>query len=282
MSKLKIGGVNEHFNMPWKLMFQSEAYRESGITASWKDYPGGTGAMVEDLNKGNLDMAVLLTEGAIKAIHEGGQFKILTFFVTSPLIWGIHVSASSPLKNLEQIKGKKYAISRYGSGSHIMSFVNARRQNWPVDDLNFELVNDLNGARVALKEREADVFLWEKFTTHPLVESGEFRRIGEYPTPYDCFVVAVSHKAMAERRAEVDQIMNLAFMNCSLLEQMPDKVELISESYGLTVELVSEWLISTRWASSYQINTEDIVLAKKILRELDLIKTELPDSELIW
>lgn len=268
--------------MPWKLMFQSEAYGKSGITSTWKDYPGGTGAMVEDLNSGNLDMAVLLTEGAIKAIHEGGQFKILTFFVTSPLIWGIHVSANSPLKKLEQIKGKKYAISRYGSGSHIMSFVNARRQNWPVEDLDFELVNDLNGARAALKEREADVFLWEKFTTHPFVASGEFRRIGEYPTPYDCFVVAVSKKAMNEQKEVVHEIMNLVYASCRSLEQMADKVELIANYYGLTTELVSEWLVNTRWATSYQINTEDLVLAKKILKDLNLIQTELPDKDLIW
>jgi hypothetical protein len=72
------------------------------------------------------------------------------------------------------------------------------------------------------------------------------------------------------------------YASCRSLEQMTEKVELIADYYGLTTELVSEWLINTRWATSYQINTEDLALAKKILKDLNLIKTELPDTELIW
>ena len=38
--------------------------------------------------------------------------------------------------------------------------------------------------------------MWEKFTTKPLVDSGEWRRVGECVTPWPCFVVAATNTAL--------------------------------------------------------------------------------------
>ena len=70
-------------------------------------------------------------------------------------------------------------MSRMGSGSHLMALVAARQRGAP--DPEFEVVGDLQGARKALKNKEADLFMWEKFTTKPLVDSGEWSRVDEVP-----------------------------------------------------------------------------------------------------
>ena len=46
----------------------------------------------------------------------------------TPLNWGIHVAKNSGYKTIEDLKGKKAAINRYGSGSHLMAFINEYHQ----------------------------------------------------------------------------------------------------------------------------------------------------------
>src|SRR6478609_6742601 len=101
--KLTIGGVPEHFNIPWHQAIENGEFKNNGIELEWKDYPGGTGAMCADLRNSKLDLAVLLTEGIVADISKGNPSKIIQLFVKTPLIWGIHVPASSSIKKVEDI-----------------------------------------------------------------------------------------------------------------------------------------------------------------------------------
>ncbi len=192
MKNVRIGGVPEHFNYAWYLALKQGHFKQHDINVRWKDYFGGTGQMTQALRNNEIDMAVILTEGIIKDITEGNPSKIVQVFVESPLIWGIHVAHDSTFKQLNELKGQRAAISRYGSGSHLMAYVNALHLEWnPTTDLQFEVVKNLDGAVDALSQQEADYFMWEKFTTKPLVDQKKFRRLGECPTPWPCFVIAV-------------------------------------------------------------------------------------------
>ena len=178
MLRVNIGGVPEHFNYPWYLALRSGAFKDQNINLRWKDCYGGTGEMCKALRSGTIDLAVILTEGIVKDITEGNPSKIVQTYVKSPLIWGIHVSSKSPYESVNDLKGTKAAISRYGSGSHLMAYVNAEKHLWDLDmDLKFQLVNDLNGGVKALGDKSADYFLWESFTTKPFVDQGIFRKI---------------------------------------------------------------------------------------------------------
>lgn len=130
MKKINIGGVPEHFNFAWYLTLENGDYKKEGINLRWKDFPGGTGDMSKALRNKEIDLAVILTEGIIKDIIEGNESKIVQVFVQSPLIWGIHVAEKSKYKSIKDIKKKKAAISRYGSGSHLMAYINAENNKW--------------------------------------------------------------------------------------------------------------------------------------------------------
>ncbi len=104
----------------------------------------------------------MLTEGIVKDIIAGNKCKIVQNFVQSSLIWGIHEANDSPYKTIEDINGKKAAISRYGSGSHLMAYINAQSHKWDLEkDLNFEVIKNLDGAVEGLTSGKADYFLWE-------------------------------------------------------------------------------------------------------------------------
>lgn len=280
--KLTIGGVPEHFNMPWHLLIESGALPKQGITTKWTDYSGGTGAMVEALNNNDVDIAMLLTDGAIKGIDSGGKYKILGLYVSSPLIWGIHVPANSPYQCMDDVKGLRYAISRFGSGSHIMAYVDAKNRDWPIDNLNFEVVNNLTGARNSFKNRESEIFLWEKFTTKPFVDNGEFRRIGECPTPYPCFVICASETALLEKEEIIYAVIDQVFEESRRLFMHIDRVKIIANRFGLTETDVKEWLTTTRWTPSLSFNEGVFQKVIDLLSELKLISNNVVFEDLLY
>jgi len=282
MKKINIGGVPEHFNLAWYLTLKNGEYKDEGINLRWKDYFGGTGAMNKGLREGEIDMAVILTEGIIKDIIDGNPSKIVQTFVQSPLIWGIHVAQDSNYKTIKDLKGTKAAISRYGSGSHLMAFINAENNDWNLeDDLNFEVIKNLDGAVEGLTNGVADYFMWEKFTTKPIVDDGVFRRIADCPTPWPCFVIAVNSEFLKTNEADVKTILEIINKTTREFKSIPSIDVTIANRYDQKLGDVQEWLSLTEWSQELIDKTTIMTVQEKLL-ELDIIPKSIPYSELIY
>ncbi|MFM6935822.1 MAG: ABC transporter substrate-binding protein, partial [Flavobacteriales bacterium] len=145
MKRFKIGGVPEHFNLPWRNAIEDGKFQEIGAELHWSDMTGGTGQMIKGLQAGTIDIAVLLTEGITRAILKGLDVKIVNVYVKSPLCWGIHVPVDGTITDIQQLEGKTFAISREASGSHLMAYVKARAENWDLSSLKFNVVGDVYG-----------------------------------------------------------------------------------------------------------------------------------------
>jgi len=281
MKKVNIGGVPEHFNLAWYLTLKNGEYKEEGINLRWHDYYGGTGAMCKALRDGNIDIAVILTEGIIKDIIAGNPSKIVQTFVKSPLIWGIHVASGSEFKNIEDIKGSRAAISRYGSGSHLMAYINAKNNNWNLEqDLNFEVIKNLDGAVEGLTNNKADYFMWEKFTTKPIVDDGIFRRIGVCPSPWPCFVIAVREEFISNHKDDLKIILDIINQTSSEFKSIPSIDRTIANRYEQELEDVQEWLSLTEWSQEL-IDEKTINMVQEELLSLDIIPRKAKYSELI-
>ncbi|MFD1613767.1 substrate-binding domain-containing protein [Gelatiniphilus marinus] len=249
MKQVNIGGVPEHFNLAWYLSLKKGEYKNENINLRWHDYYGGTGEMCKALRDKQIDIAVILTEGIVTDIINGNPCKIVQTFVQTPLIWGIHVAHNSPYKTIEDLRGKKAAISRYGSGSHLMAFINAKNNNWNLEnDLNFEVIKNLNGAIEGLTNQKADYFLWEKFTTKPLVDNETFRRIGNCPSPWPCFVIAARNEFIESNKKELQTILNIINNTTTAFKDIPRIDKTIANRYQQKLEDVKEWLSLTQWS----------------------------------
>ncbi|WP_431134281.1 substrate-binding domain-containing protein [Psychroserpens mesophilus] len=281
MKRINLGGVPEHFNLAWYLALKNGEFKDEGINLRWKDYFGGTGAMNKGLREGEIDMAVILTEGIIKDIIEGNPSKIVQTFVQSPLIWGIHVAKNSNYKTINDLRGTKAAISRYGSGSHLMAYINAENNNWNLEkDLNFKVIKNLDGAVEGLTDGVADYFMWEKFTTKPIVDEGVFRRIADCPTPWPCFVIAVNNDFYKTNKKDVETILNIINNITRKFKSIPNIDVTIANRYNQKLEDVQEWLSLTEWSQSV-IDESTIMTIQKKLLDLDIIPKTIAYSELI-
>ncbi len=256
MINLTIGGVPEHFNYPWYLTLKNKEFSKHNINLRWKDFPGGTGQMNAALRNSEIDIAIILTEGIIKDIGEGNPSKIVQTFVKSPLLWGIHVANNSSFQQISDLEHATIAISRFGSGSHLMAIVNAYNNGWNINRLQFKVVGDLEGGIEALKNGKADYFMWEHFTTKPLVDDATFRRIGNCPTPWPCFVIAVRNEVLENHPEEIKEILNLINSKTVAFKEIENIDAILSKRYQQKLEDIQKWLSITEWESKKPISAE--------------------------
>ena len=281
MKNVRIGGVPEHFNYAWYLALKQGHFKSHNIDVRWNDYFGGTGQMTKALRENKIDIAVILTEGIIKDITDGSPCKIVQVFVESPLIWGIHVAEKSAFKQLSDLKSQRAAISRFGSGSHLMAYVNAMELGWDTtSDLEFEVVKDLDGAVEALTKEQADYFMWEKFTTKPLVDQQIFRRLGDCPTPWPCFVIAVRDEFISNDKETLLAILEVINSITETFKQIPEIDSIISKRYEQKNEDVKQWLALTEW-SQKNISPSTVEAVQDQLMQLDIISKKLPYDQLV-
>ena len=277
MKKFRIGGVPEHFNLPWRLAIEEGRLDHLDVDLHWSDMTGGTGQMIKGLQAGSIDIAVLLTEGITKAILEGLDAKILAFYVDSPLRWGVHVPANSDISKTEDIEGKTYAISREGSGSHLMAYVNAHQRGWDISSLKFNIVGDVYGGLWALESNEAQAFLWEKYTTQPFVEQGKCRIVGEVVTPWPCFAVAVSSKALKGNKETLQKVLQIVGATAKEIKD-GNKWSEIAWRYGLKPESAESWLSGTEWNYTGELSEGPFEKAIDCLFDMSLIGKEQKES----
>lgn len=270
MKTIRITGVPEHFNLPWHLCIEGGEFEEMGIDLQWTDVPEGTGKMCQMLRNEETDIAIILTEGIVKDIVEGNDSRIVQVYVESPLIWGIHVDNKASFSSVSDLKNAKVAVSRMGSGSHLMAVVNAERQNWDTKQLEFEIVNNVDGAIEALSSGKADYFMWEKFTTKPFVDNGTFKRIGECPTPWPCFVIAVRDKFLKENKAIIEQILDIINTTTEEFKYIPSIDRNLATRYDQKIEDIQEWLSKTQW-SQKQLDEKTFSIIQNQLFNLNLI-----------
>lgn len=251
--RLVVGGVPEHFNWPFAVL--AERGLPGNLELEWRDFPGGSGAMANALNAGELDMALLLTEGAVAAIAKGGRFRVVSVYTQTPLVWGIHVPAASSLRSVADVRGRRYAISRPGSGSHLMAAVHARQEGWS-EPLELVEVGGLDGAVEAFGDGRAEVFFWEKSMTQPLVDDGRFRRVGEFEAPWPAFVACASLAALEGRAADLRTLLDAALEAAAAVRTESGSASAIARRYALEPREVSAWLTRTRWAARVEIGHE--------------------------
>jgi sulfonate transport system substrate-binding protein len=278
---IKIIGVPEHFNLPWHLAIEEGAFAERGIDLQWKDIPEGTGKMCQLLESEETDLAIILTEGIIKSISEGNPSKIIQQFIASPLLWGIHVAAKSQFKAVADLAKAKAAISRFGSGSHLMAYVNVNNNRWKLKDLSFEVIDNLEGAVNALTNGEADYFMWEHFTTKPLVDQGVFRCLGDCPTPWPCFMLVGTDSFIEANASILTHILEVLEIYTSEFKSIPSIDRTLANRYEQQLSDIQEWMSLTEWSTT-QLSKPSLEKIQNTLLKLGLIEEKLPAKHFLY
>lgn len=282
LTTIKLGGVPEHFNLPIHLAIEDGSFKARGLQVEWTTFKGGTGQMTQALRNKEVDACILLTEGMVKDIIAGNPSKIISGYVNSPLIWGIHTSAGNKLEYHRDIYNKQYAISRFGSGSHLMAIVDATSNNQKIDKEQFTVIKNLDGALASLDDLATDVFYWEKYTTKPYVDSGQLKRVGEFVTPWPCFVVAATDDIIAREPEALRQMLKAIHASCDDFMKNEQVISLVAARYDQQPKDVERWYHATEWATNGWVQNKMLKNVVYNLRVAEIIGEEEELPELVW
>lgn len=278
---LRVGGVKEPFNLPWIRAFEADSFAHLDLEVTFAEFAGGTGALVGALEDRILDLATLVTAGAVTAIANGSGVRLHSSFTASPLTWGIHVAAGADQSEVSELKGKKFAISRHGSGSELMAYVLADQQGWKLKDKQFVVVGGIDGAVEALPKRKAHIFLWERFVTAPLVKQGIFKRIGDVPTPWPAFYTAARPGLLANNRDLIDQVVSIVLGHAAELVADPERtIDEIVDRYGMSKRDARSWLKGVEWPTTVHIDDDVLTSVMTTMAELGRIDEPVTVSHL--
>ena len=279
---IRLGGVPEHFNLPIHLAREAKQFETRGVKIEWTTFYGGTGEMTRALRNNEVDVCILLTEGIITDIINGNPSKIISEYVTTPLTWGVHTSTNNPLDNYQRIYDKQYAISRFGSGSHLMAIVDANSNGHELSKEQFEVIKNLDGALDSLAQLKSDVFYWEKYTTKPYVDKGLLKRIGEYKTPWPCFVVAATDDILKREPENIIRMLRTIHDQCDLFMQDDSAIELVSQRYDQKLKDTERWYHSTSWAIHGWVTDKMLKSVIFHLKAAEIVENHVDIPELIW
>lgn len=251
--------------MPWQRAFATSVAARLGYRFVWHDVPAGTGEMVRLLEANELDLAVVLTEGIVRHVETGGTARIVGTYTRTPLVWGVHCAANADFDTIDSLHDARFAVSRFGSGSHVMAHLLAKEHGW--DEPEWVVVDTFEGGQEALARGKADIFLWEKTMSLPLVHAGKWRRISDFRAPWPAFLVAASPGRYAQRMPWLGPLLGEVQRTANELKRDDDStIAAMGARFQIDAPDARSWLNATEWDASTQV---DAVMLSRVAEALN-------------
>ena len=129
---------------------------------------------------------------------------------------------------------------------------------------------------------ESDVFYWEKYTTKPWVDNGQLKRVGEFITPWPCFMVAATNKAIEEQPENIIRLLRVMHDSCDSFMQSDDAIKIVSERMHQKLEDVERWYHSTEWSIHGWVSEKMLKSVIFYLQAASIIDGNANTDDLVW
>ena len=113
-----------------------------------------------------------------------------------------------------------------------------------------------------------------------MVDQKKFRRLGECPTPWPCFVIAVRDEFILNEKETLQSILKIINTITADFKQIPEIDAIISERYQQKNEDVKAWLELTEW-SQETLKASTVEAVQNQLLELEIISEKWPYDRLV-
>jgi hypothetical protein len=113
--------------------------------------------------------------------------------------------------------------------------------------------------------------MWERFMTQPVVDRGDFRRVGDFVAPWSAFVVCADRTLYQRSRDEIELLIRHAGAEAQRFAGDPATPARLEALFGLGQAQAREWLRTTRWADGLEPATGAIAAARRVLEQAGVI-----------
>ena len=116
--------------------------------------------------------------------------------------------------------------------------------------------------------------------TKPLVDQGIFRRLGDCPTPWPCFVIAVREEVLEQHAADILEVLKIINKKTRAFKNLPNIDGILASRYKLKISDIQEWLSLTHWSQN-QLQEEVLNKVQNQLLDLSLINKKGTFAEMV-
>ena len=116
--------------------------------------------------------------------------------------------------------------------------------------------------------------------TKPYVDDNTFRLVGECPTPWPCFVIAVRNEVLENDEDSIKHIVEIINATTREFKDIPSIDTMIANRYGQKLEDVQMWLSLTSWSQS-QLTEKEVENIQNQLLKLELIDGKVQTNKLL-
>lgn len=148
-----------------------KALGERGVTVSWHEFTSGL-PLLESLNIGNIDFSADVADTVpVFAQAAGAKLVFVAEEAPSPSAQAILVQSGSDIASVEQLKGRKVAVTK-GAGSHFLLLAALAKAGLSIKDVTPAYLTPADG-RAAFSTGKVDaVVIWEPFISSIQAQSG--------------------------------------------------------------------------------------------------------------
>lgn len=294
---MRIGWVYAMANAPALVAQERGFFREQGVNVELRRFNSGP-LIIHALEAGDLDMAYIGVPPVYQAVEKGLDVKIV-----SKVNYGqaaLIVNTDSPIKTLQDLRGKKIAGIRRGSGMDILLRGFVLKEKAGLDpDTDVKIVN------MPSKMMEASVyrhvvdaaFTWEPYVSMAILTNHArlLLDMNEVIPHYPWYVLVATSKTCKTKRDTLQKVLNANQQAIDYLnkEQDAGNIILIREfnlreivsstgSKVSPVEIVSNARKRLGWESRF--SKDDKVFLQKLMdysHQLGFNKRKLKTNDLI-
>ena len=118
--------------------------------------------------------------------------------------------------------------------------------------------------------------------TQPLVDAGEFRRIGERVVPWPSFVVSARREYLTHNADALRRCLEIVADYAVRLKHGADSAALISKTYEIDLSDASAWLAGVSWSQNHDYPADDIHRVLTALRSQGVIPDADVSAKTLW
>ena len=229
-----------------------------------------------------------LSSGADLSVLARGDFAMAVGAMAGPpLLMGITVGKDSPIKTLDDMKGKKIGIGTVGSLTHWLSLELARTRGWGPDGVQVVAVGgSVPALQAALKLGNVDALMESASQGLTLEEKGEGRLLSpvNYVKDFHIHMFFATKKFIAENPDRITRFLKAWFETIDFMHA--DKAETVRMARKITnnsqaVEEKEYDTVMPMFSRDGKFNPKALDTLSRSFVELKLLEAEPDMSKLI-
>jgi len=283
--KLRIGKAfpNPMVFVPADVGVESGIFAKHGIEAQVSGF-GGEGKMIQAMVAGELDIGLGSGTG-LSFVVKGVPYLGIGVLYGDPNNLGIHVLANSPIKSVQDLKGKIVSCSTAGSLSEWLVKELSVQLGWGPDGIKTAPLGGPQTTLAALRTHQTDAATSNTETV--LLLRGETRNVVSYSEYIANFITNVIYASDKLRKDNPDEVRRflaawyetIAFMRAN----KPEAVRIAAKVMGMPEDLTSKSYDIQMGAFSVdgRFNPKALAYIKKSLMDMKALDQE-PDMSKLY